>query len=49
MRRRALGSSGSEQGQVAGSYEHGNEHSYFTKCTEFLCTLDSQLLKDSVP
>jgi hypothetical protein len=35
---------------VAGSCEHGNEHSNTIKDEEFICQLnDSQFLKDSAP
>lgn len=44
-----LGSSGSEQGAVMGSYEHDNEPSGFVKAREFLnhCS-DYEVLKNSL-
>jgi hypothetical protein len=50
MGRYGLDSSGSGQGQVAGSCEHGNEPSCSIKGGEFIDLLsDCQLLKDSAP
>jgi hypothetical protein len=50
MRCYGLDSSGSGQGPVDGSCEHGNEHSVSTKCWEILEKLsDWHFLKNSAP